>query len=492
MADGHVYDPFDRTTFDAIMFNAIGRSSEVGVVGPAYGLTHSTGNSGWSIGMIQTDLSSNNDHKKVVDQLLSNYQAWAPPGERFDANQIKSLTERLNTAGSDGKDLTAAEQTRLDGYLRSDDGRQFVGGLDRKEVDRAWDKVGQPLAQVPWLKELSARDPGQAAEIIGMTAKAFNQNQVYGRKMIEHLQTSPGETAQEASTWLRDTINNAPHHNSGHGAHDALSDASKAALLSGQANVKSGVELINGLELGNGRLSQAWQQEVHAKGNPSLNNGFNSSPDLQLFDGMLRDPAAGEKILAHVDGGAAARAVDIRGSSSLVRHEMARIEQDAHGVVVNGTDGNRYKMSAQGWEKNPPVLLNEKDHPGNALYKEAYAAVAKLDAQHHRKPDQQTEQIAAALAVAAREQGLKKIDHVVLSDDKTKAIAVEGGLKSHHRHLTTVDTVQASNTPLAQSSAQWLQVTPPAQSHAPAAQGHHHQNPGPAQHDTPAASGPGR
>jgi putative chitinase len=171
---------------------------------------------------------------------------------------------------------------------------------------------------------------------------------------------------------------------------------------------------------------------------------------------------------------------------------MAHIEQDKHGLVVNGTDGNRYKMSAQGWEKNPPVLLNEKDHPGNALYKEAYAAVAKLDAQHHRKPDQHTEQLAAELAVAAREQGLKKIDHVVLSDDRSKAIAVEGGLKSHHRHLATVDTAQASNTPLGQSSAHWLQVTPPGPSHTPAANNPHHQNPGPAQHDAPAAPAPGR
>lgn len=35
MADVRIYDPFDRTTFDAIMFNAIGRASEVGVVGLA-------------------------------------------------------------------------------------------------------------------------------------------------------------------------------------------------------------------------------------------------------------------------------------------------------------------------------------------------------------------------------------------------------------------------------------------------------------------------
>jgi hypothetical protein len=233
--------------------------------------------------------------------------------------------------------------------------------------------------------------------------------------------------------------------------------------------MKSGVDLINKLELGQGRLSQVWHQEVHTKGNTSLSAGFNSSPDLQLLDGMLRDPGSGEKILARVDKGAAAGAVDIQGwkHSSLVRHEMAHIELDGQGLVVNGTDGNRYKMTTLGWEKNPAILLNEKDHPGHALYKEAYAAVTALDAQNHRKPDKYSEQLAASLAVAAKEHGLKKIDHVVLSDDKSKVIAIEGGLKSHTRQVASMDTVQASSTPLAQSSARWQQVTPPAQSQQP-------------------------
>ncbi len=468
MADPYVYDPFDRKTFDAIMFNAVGRASEVGVMGPAYGLTHSTGSSGWSVGMIQTDLGTNDNHKKTVETLLNNYQAWAPPNERFSAKEIESLDTRLSTRGSDGKDLTKAEQNRLDTYLRSDSGRQFVGELDRKEVDRAWDKVGQPLSQVPWLKDLSARDPAQAAEIVGMTTKVFNQNQVYGQKMLDHLQSSKGETAQEASAWLDKCIKDAPSHNSSPTIHDGLSASSKLALHSGQRDVKEGVDLINKLELGEGRLSKVWRDEVHTKGNTNLSAGFNDKPDLQLLDDMLRAPGAGKKILAHTDLGAAPATVDIQGwkpkkqPDSLVRHEMAHAEQDSHGVVVNSTDGNRYKMNAQGgWDKNPTMLLNEKDHPGNALYKEAYAAVAKLDAQHHRKPDQHTEQLAASLAVAAKEHGLKKIDHVVLSDDGTKAVAIEGGLKSHTRQLASVDTAQAANTPLAQSSTNWQQTPSP-------------------------------
>ena len=53
---------------------------------------------------------------------------------------------------------------------------------------------------------------------------------------------------------------------------------------------------------------------------------------------------------------------------------------------------------------------------------------------------------------------MERIDHVVLSDDATRAIAVQGYLRSPLRQLADVDVVHGVSTPLAQSSADWSQI----------------------------------
>ncbi|WP_153242588.1 hypothetical protein [Frateuria defendens] len=52
--------------------------------------------------MMQTDLSSNANHKETVSALLSGYQAWAPKEQQFNTQEIASLSERLNKGGQTG------------------------------------------------------------------------------------------------------------------------------------------------------------------------------------------------------------------------------------------------------------------------------------------------------------------------------------------------------------------------------------------------------
>lgn len=54
MADEYRYILLERSTFEAVAYNAIGRASEINNY-PAYSLTHSTGNSGWFVGFMQWD-----------------------------------------------------------------------------------------------------------------------------------------------------------------------------------------------------------------------------------------------------------------------------------------------------------------------------------------------------------------------------------------------------------------------------------------------------
>ena len=199
--EDYVYDPLNREIYEAIAFNAIGRASEVNNL-PAYGLAHSTGNSGWSLGFMQWDFGQPGRGDRA-DDMLARYQAWSPEAQPFTNTEIVSLSTRLRTRGQVGNSLTAEERTNLDGFLRSDEGRAFVGELDRQQIERKWDNVGQPLSGIQWLQNLNETSPGQAAEIVAMTSKLYNQNEVRGGRLIEHLQENALTSAQ-TSDWIGD------------------------------------------------------------------------------------------------------------------------------------------------------------------------------------------------------------------------------------------------------------------------------------------------
>jgi hypothetical protein len=102
--------------------------------------------------------------------------------------------------------------------------------------------------------------------------------------------------------------------------------------------------------------------------------------------------------------------------------------------------------------------LDHADHPDHALYQQALAAVHRLDAERQRAPDQYSNNLAASLTVAARREGMNEIHHVMLSDDSRKAFGVQGELRSPLKHIAQVDTEQAVNTSVVQSSQAWQQV----------------------------------
>ncbi len=62
--------------------------------------------------------------------------------------------------------------------------------------------------------------------------------------------------------------------------------------------------------------------------------------------------------------------------------------------------------------------------------------------------------IAGSLTAAAVTNGMQRIDHVALSDDASRAYAMQGDSKSPFKQVAEVDVLQATRTPLAQSSAE--------------------------------------
>jgi hypothetical protein len=147
--------------------------------------------------------------------------------------------------------------------------------------------------------------------------------------------------------------------------------------------------------------------------------------------------------------------------------------QRSQNLHVDGIAGTKtFEALKHATQPQLAATLADATHPGNGMYLQALNAVHRLDAQQGRASDPRSDNLAAALAIAAHGNGLSRVDHVVLSDDASRAYAVQGDINSLFKRYTDVNVAQAIGTPLAQSSAQWQhdmrqaapsQTTPPMQ-----------------------------
>ncbi len=129
--------------------------------------------------------------------------------------------------------------------------------------------------------------------------------------------------------------------------------------------------------------------------------------------------------------------------------------QHAHHMTPDGIAGPKTLNALRIAAHPPQPNLADVAHPGNGMYRQALDAVHRLDAQQGRAPDRHSDNLAAALAVAAHGNGMSRVDHVVLSDDASRAYAVQGDTNSLFKRYTDVNVAQAVGTPVAQSSVQW-------------------------------------
>lgn len=102
-----------------------------------------------------------------------------------------------------------------------------------------------------------------------------------------------------------------------------------------------------------------------------------------------------------------------------------------------------------------PVRLDDPAHPGHAMYQQSRGAVHQVDTAYQRTPDQRSDNLAGALAAKAHDEGMTRVDQVALSESGARAFAVQNGVRMQTAHVQTADAVQTS---LAQSSAAWQQV----------------------------------
>jgi hypothetical protein len=104
------------------------------------------------------------------------------------------------------------------------------------------------------------------------------------------------------------------------------------------------------------------------------------------------------------------------------------------------------------------LSITNDGHPGHAMYKQALNGVEKLDDKHGREPDSISRNLAASLAVEGCRTGMTRIDHVVLSDDASRAYAVQGAMNSPHKMVASVQTELGISKSVEASSQAWSQA----------------------------------
>jgi len=126
-----------------------------------------------------------------------------------------------------------------------------------------------------------------------------------------------------------------------------------------------------------------------------------------------------------------------------------------------GLDYRNMPITMPPAERSPEAQLKmdptQASHPDHALYRQGQEAVSKLDQSMGRAPDAASDRMAASLTVLAKQEGLQRIDTVVLSrnSEATKAgeniIVVQGQLDDPSHIRAHMKTQTAIETPVAES-----------------------------------------
>ena len=128
-----------------------------------------------------------------------------------------------------------------------------------------------------------------------------------------------------------------------------------------------------------------------------------------------------------------------------------------------------------------PSSTAEPSDADRSLYMQIRAGVERLDAEHGKPWDESSQRMSASLLVLAKEQGLLRVDHVVLNNPTEnlargeRVFIVEGAMDdpAHRRgHMNTVDALRAPEAEslhradaLSQSQAASLEQQPAQQVH---------------------------
>ncbi|MDT3485035.1 XVIPCD domain-containing protein [Stenotrophomonas maltophilia] len=458
------------------------------------------GNSGFSIGTLQTDLGQ---HPEVATQLVDAYQRWArqqQPSLELDARQRQQTVSDLQRDGDgiraqNGRALDGTVRGHLNTFLASSDGVAFVHAHDVSQVDRLLrhgdgrrDPGGamQQLRGTDLYQHASLDDQ---AKLATMLMKLENQaglsrypgvlrsiasgdlasvddvktridgmlpnRVVRGREQPDYL-----ESGVEHALKGTEVFNRLRAAGPGNPMRDVFAGVSADPLVSPVALAADRAhpealhryEVVKTLFLQNteapayldalqhGR-SHAWGRPQAARNSPATAGLYASGDDLVIWNRDGRGHA-------FIDGQ----------WSTVPRAELHR-QQNADGSIdLNRAPRNG--MPEQLLHVEPAQPERRRAALSDPLLQQAEEAVRRLEDSRAQPFGENAQRLAASSTCLAREAGLTRIDHVVLGaspsqDGRAETLFVVQGDPSDPAHLRAqMPAAQAFATPVDTSLAQ--------------------------------------
>ncbi len=234
----------------AALYYAVGVASEGGrqsftmvVAGDnrSTALLEPAGNSGYSIGTLQTDLGQRYQPDveggvNVPRDLVEATQAWAlayAPEQAFpDEASIGTAIADFGRMGRDierdeFRDVDAEALGRVNAFLGSEHGVAWVHARDSAQVDRVMSEAITPLQATPAYQTMSAENQLQAAVIAG---KLFNQHEVNGGRLIREMTNGRIDSLAEVDQFV-----------------NSLMDGRNDFYQTGKDHARHGAEVAQGL-----------------------------------------------------------------------------------------------------------------------------------------------------------------------------------------------------------------------------------------------------
>ena len=137
--------------------------------------------------------------------------------------------------------------------------------------------------------------------------------------------------------------------------------------------------------------------------------------------------------------------------------QLERQQRAEQPVAVTDAAPVEQPSTQRGQVPSDPLTPMQPGHPDHALYQQIRDGVAALDASHGRNFDAVSERMSASLLVLAKDNGLTRVDHVVLSGataDKSAGynlFVVQGELDNPAHLRAAMPTAQAAQTSVDES-----------------------------------------
>lgn len=158
---------------------------------------------------------------------------------------------------------------------------------------------------------------------------------------------------------------------------------------------------------------------------------------VQTFEATRYVITQGAHVVAH----------EVQSMAHTVDGEMMQgLHAASHGLLEAAADAARALHAAA-------LHLHHPVNPDHAMFQQSRSAVQQIDAQYGRTPDKQSDQLAAALVLAAKRESMTRIYSVFLSEDGSRAFAMQGKPDLPLRQFAHVQTADAVNTPIYKSRA---------------------------------------